>query len=102
MKQEKKDLLIKYLIYFSFAFIFLYTEDAFAQNEQKSYFKKLLENEHFRKGVDLGLLIFAGLKWYDYFNGFNPDSAFKAVITPAVITYIAFNWMEFLGFVGLV
>lgn len=103
--KNKQEIFLKYIIYFSFAFIFLFLNDAMAaegSNEQQPYFKKLLENDHFRKAIDLGLLIFAGLKWYDYFNGFQPDNAFKAIITPGVLTYIAFNWLEFLGFVGLV
>lgn len=93
----------QYAFYAFLAMMILFsTTEAFAQNAQQPQFKKLISNEYFKKSIDLGLLIFAGLKWYDYFNGFQPEQAFKAIITPAVLTYLAFNWMSFLTFVGLV
>lgn len=65
-------------------------------NSAKSYFNALINTWYFNAPVSVGLMGFAGLKWYKYFNDFNPASAFADVLIPAFITFIAFNWVSFI------
>jgi hypothetical protein len=78
-------------------------EVALAQNNaQKTNFSSLLSNPLFKNAIDIGLLIFAGWKWFNYFSDFNPDSAFKSIVVPAVITFLAFQWLDVLRWMQLV
>lgn len=71
-------------------------------NAMKSNVGGLLRNPLFKNSVDIGLLLLAGWRWFEYFSGFQPDNAFKQIIVPAVITFLAFQWTDVLGWVGLI
>jgi hypothetical protein len=78
-------------------------ELAMAQgNDMKGNFATLLSNPLFKGAIDLGLIIFAGYKWFMYFANFDPASAFKEVIVPAGITFLAFQWTDVLKWVQLI
>lgn len=50
-------------------------------------------------GFTFGL--YATWKWFDYFASFKPDDAFSAIITPAMMTYLAFQYPTVLAWFGL-
>ena len=78
-------------------------EIAMAQgNDMKGNFASLLTNPLFKGAIDLGLIIFAGYQWFMYFADFDPSSAFKKVIVPAGITFLAFQWTDVLRWVQLI
>ena len=103
MKTQTKNTL-SYLALATTAFMLVFMpEEALAQqNTQKTNFASLLANPLFKNAIDIGLLIFAGWKWFGYFAGFNPDSAFKDIVVPAVITFLAFQWLDVLRWMQLV
>lgn len=82
----------------------LMPEIALAQgtNAQKTNFASLLSNPLFKNAIDIGLLLLAGWRWFNYFSDFQPDSAFKNIIVPAVITFLAFQWLDVLRWMQLV
>lgn len=92
--------------YFAFLIVFavmlMFPEVALAENTQTGNFENFVTNGVFKTVIDLGLLFLAAFQWFLYWNGFNPSNAFKDIIVPAVITFIAFNWITVLGWVGLV
>jgi hypothetical protein len=77
-------------------------EMAFAGNAAQGNFQEFVTNGVFKTVIDLGLLFLAAFQWFLYWNGWNPQNAFKDILGPAVITFIAFNWITVLGWVGLV
>lgn len=81
----------------------MFPEFAFAGNNgQQSSLKSLLSNPFFKSAVDFGLLVYAGYKWFMYFAEFDPASAFQKVLVPAVMTFLAFQWLDVLGWIKLV
>lgn len=83
--------------------ILLFSIDiAFAGNSAQTNFQEFVTNGVFKSVIDLGLLFLAGFQWFLYWNSFNPSNAFKEILVPAVITFIAFNWVAVLGWVGLI
>ena len=71
-------------------------------NDMKGHFSTFLTNPFFKGAIDLGLIIFAGYQWFMYFADFDPSSAFKKVIVPAGITFLAFQWTDVLRWVQLI
>lgn len=71
------------------------------KNTAQQYFRNLIMTDTFKTSMDLGFLIYAALKWYTYFNNFNPATAFIDIVIPAFITFVAFNWVTFLQFVQI-
>lgn len=51
--------------------------------------------------IDWGFYLFAALKWYEYFANFDSKSAFANLLTPALITILAFQWTNVLSLFGL-
>jgi hypothetical protein len=72
-----------------------------SKNSAQQYFRNLVMNDVFKSSMDIGFMIFATLKWYNYFNSFNPSTAFLDIVLPAFITFMAFNWITFLQFVQI-
>lgn len=99
---EKKIIFLKNL---SFMFVFFVAlvmpEIVFAGNSAQQNFQEFVTNGVFKNIIDLGLLFLAAFQWFLYVNGFRPENAFKDIIVPAVITFMAFNWVDVLGWVGL-
>jgi uncharacterized protein YjfI (DUF2170 family) len=62
---------------------------------------QILSNKNFMPIVKFGLGLYAAWKWFEYFSNFSPNSAFKDIIVPALITYLAFQIDTVLGFFGL-
>jgi hypothetical protein len=58
---------------------------------------QILSNKNFMPIVKFGLGLYAAWKWFEYFS----NSAFKDIIVPALITYLAFQIDTVLGFFGL-
>lgn len=73
-----------------------------SSNAQQASLKSLLSNPFFKSAIDLGLLIYAGYKWFTYFSNFNPQSAFSDILVPGVMTFLAFQWLDVLGWIKLV
>lgn len=61
----------------------------------------ILGNSRFKTIIKFGLGMYAAWQWFSYFNNFSPSSAFKDVIVPAIITYLAFEWETVLGFFNI-
>lgn len=75
---------------------------AFAQaNARTAEFKSFVTNPMFKGAIDLTLLILAGYKWFQYIANFDPANAFMAALTPAAITFFAFQWVEVLKWMGI-
>lgn len=62
---------------------------------------KILTNQYFKQIISFGLGMYAAWKWFEYFNNFSPSSAFRDIIVPAIITYLAFQWSVVLGWFGI-
>lgn len=90
----------KYLVFALVAITVMVPELAHASSASRSV-SELLTNRYFAGAIDLGLLILAGFKWFDYLADFKPDGAFKAALIPAVITFAAFQWQDALRWVGI-
>jgi len=71
-------------------------EMAMAQNVNN-----ILNNGYFKTAINFGLGMYAAWKWFEYFNGFSPNSAFKDIIVPAIITFLAFQWQTVLGWFSI-
>lgn len=94
---------MNYVMMIFFIMICFCPELAFAGNDnsQIANFKNFVTQGMFKKVMDLGLLVYAGVKWFDYLNGWSPNGAFKDILIPAMVTFAAFNWITMLGWVGL-
>lgn len=77
-------------------------EVALAGNSMQGNLGTLLNNPLFKGAIDLGLLLLAGFRWFDYFAEFDPASAFKRIIVPAVLTFLAFQWVDVLRWVQII
>lgn len=85
------------------AVVAMMPEFAMAQgNDMKGNFSSFLTNPLFKGAIDLGLIIFAGYQWFMYFAEFDPSSAFKKIIVPAGITFLAFQWTDVLKWVQII
>ena len=82
--------------------IAIFPSVALAQTGGVEFLNNLVQNDTFKKTMDMGLILLAGYQWFMYLNGFKPDGAFKDIIVPAAITFFAFNWVRVLSWVGLV
>jgi hypothetical protein len=71
-------------------------------NSGKGGLKSMLETRYFTEGLTWVLIAWAVVKWFDYFNNFNFQNAVVGSIRPAALTFLAFNWLEFANWVGLV
>lgn len=91
-----------YLNIFLILGIILLPEIALAGNTQTQNFQRFVTEGVFKNVIDLGLLFLAAFQWFLYWNSFSPEKAFKDIIVPAVITFLAFNWVWMLEIVGLV
>lgn len=91
-----------YLVFTLMMAVMMIPELAFAGNSAQGNINQLLSNPLFKGAIDLGLLLLAGFKWFDYFAEFDPKSAFRNVIIPAVLTFLAFQWLDVLRWVGIV
>ena len=92
------------IIFFSIlGAVFLFPEIALAGNgnTQTTNFQEFVTNGVFKTIIDMGLLFLAAFQWFLYWNGWSPQGAFKDILVPAVITFMAFNWIEVLGWIGL-
>lgn len=78
------------------------TDMAFAQQNTKSNeFRSFVNNPLFKGAIDLTLLILAGYKWFQYIANFEPQNAFMNALTPAAITFFAFQWVQVLQWLGI-
>lgn len=91
-----------YLVFTLLMVVMMIPELALAGNSAQGNIGQLLNNPLFKGAIDLGLLLLAGFKWFDYFAEFDPKSAFKNVIIPAVLTFLAFQWLDVLRWVQVV
>ena len=64
--------------------------------------KNMLADGNVVKIITFGLAILAAWKWFEYFANFTPGGAFLAIVTPAVLTFLAFQWSTVLGWFGIV
>lgn len=92
----------KYLFFTMMMVVMMIPEMAFAGNSMQGNIGTLLNNPLFKGAIDLGLLLLAGFKWFDYFAEFDPKTAFRNVIIPAVLTFLAFQWLDVLRWVQIV
>ena len=91
------------IFFFVFLAIQLFLpEVALAGNSQTTNFQEFVTNGVFKTVIDMGLLFLAAFQWFLYWNGWSPQNAFKDVLVPAVITFLAFNWITVLKWVGLI
>lgn len=67
----------------------------------KDKFTLLLANPIFETTVTITLYMFAAFKWFTWIEGLSTQSALTSAITPAIITFIAFEWKTVLGWVGI-
>lgn len=91
-----------YLSYlFTSAVLFFIDSFAYAQQantaQERAPVRAIIDNPTFKQSITIGFAIYAALKWFDYFNGFEPDKALSGIIKPAVLTYLAFNWYTVLA-----
>jgi hypothetical protein len=91
-----------YLVFTLAMVAMILPELAFAGNAAQGNIGQLLNNPLFKGAIDLGLLLLAGFKWFDYFAEFDPKSAFRNVIVPAVLTFLAFQWLDVLRWVQII
>jgi hypothetical protein len=77
------------------------TESAFAANDKTAQFRSFVSDPIFKGAIDLTLLILAGYKWFEYIANFQPQNAFMAALTPAAITFFAFQWVQVLQWLGI-
>ena len=77
-------------------------ELALAETGSQANFKSFVTNGVFKTIIDLGLLFLAAFQWFLYWNSWSPENAFKDILKPAVITFVAFNWVLVLDWVGLI
>ena len=96
-----KNVKTNYLVFTLLMAVMMIPEMAFAGNSMQQNIGTLLANPMFKGAIDLGLLLLAGFKWFDYFAEFDPKSAFRNVIVPAVLTFLAFQWLDLLRWVGI-
>lgn len=82
--------------------VVIFPEMALAGNNQTGNFQEFVTNGTFKMIIDLGLIFLSAFQWFLYWNSWSPENAFKDILTPAVITFLAFNWVTVLGWVGLV
>lgn len=52
----------------------------------------LFTSNALKTGMKAAFLIGAGVKWIDYFASWSPDGAIKNAITPALLTYLGFQY----------
>lgn len=98
----------KYTAFMMTILFFLVDSSAFAQgqggagNSGKPRLKALIETKYFSQGLTWVLLGWALVKWFDYFNNFDYQNAVPGAIKPAALTFLAFNWLKFATWVGIV
>lgn len=61
----------------------------------------MLKDGNVVKIITFGLAILAAWKWFEYFANFSPAGAFLAIVTPAILTFLAFQWQTVLGWFGI-
>jgi cyanate permease len=54
------------------------------------------------KGINIGLILFAVWKWLEFLKDFSFQNAFPAILTPATITFIAWQWQDILALFDLI
>lgn len=62
----------------------------------------LLKNPNVKTIITFGLALLATWKWFEYFANFAPGNAFLMIITPGVLTFLAFQWDKVLGWFGVI
>lgn len=53
------------------------------------------------KGINIGLILYACWKWLEFLKDFSFEKAFPAILTPATITFIAWQWQDVLALFDL-
>lgn len=85
---------------------FLVGNPAFAagtgSNSAQQRLKNLLKTTYFEQGLTFVLGGWALVKWFDYFNNFTFENAMPGALKPAALTFLAFNWLDFAHWVGLI
>lgn len=94
---EKKSFGTVLLVAVAMGFMFLLPEISMAAGNVNT----VLTNNRFMPIIKFGLGLYAAWKWFEYFSNFSPGSAFRDIIVPAIITYLAFEIQTVLGFFGL-
>lgn len=64
--------------------------------------KGIVADSIFKDAITLAFGLFAFIQWIDYAANFSPGSALKAMIVPALATFLAFKWTMVLGWFKLV
>lgn len=54
------------------------------------------------KGINVGLILYAVWKWLEFLKSFSFENAFPAILTPATITFIAWQWQDILALFDLI
>jgi len=73
----------------------------FAMAQAASDGLAILTDGHFQTLITFGLGIFAAWKWFLYIANWSPGGAFTEIITPALLTALAFKWKALLSMTGI-
>lgn len=77
-------------------------EMAFAGNAIKPIVSGMIRNDYFKKGLDFVLLFYAIYKWVMFFKDFDAEKLLSDVWKPIVVTFLAFQLVQMLGWFGLI
>lgn len=53
------------------------------------------------KGINIGLILYAVWRWLLFLKDFSFENAFPGILTPATITFIAWQWQDILALFDL-
>jgi hypothetical protein len=85
--------------------VFMFDQMAMAQSagsvKSSSKFGEVLNNPVFKVSITTGFGILAFWKWIEFFSKFETSSALTNAITPAILTFMAFQWTSVLSWVGI-
>lgn len=84
--------------YYLFSFLVIVNE-SFAQSASLN---GLFELQLFSTGLTIIFGSVAILKWFSYWNSFDPSNPFIPALSPAALTFFTFNWKEFAKMVNLI
>ena len=98
----KNKLGIIYITIISWTFTFsVWGGKVFSSQSNKggSLFKDFATNREVSTIIGLAMILIALYEWFMYFNNFDPSKAFKNIIKPALLTWLALQWKVFLYWV---
>ena len=101
MKNLTKSINLNLVLLVAFTLVIFLIPDPVYAAKAKSQLKKIIDSKFFAGAIDLGLIIFAAYQWFLYIADFNPGDAFKKIILPALVTFLAFQWKDVLKWINL-